>query len=290
MTLSPEIRDFYTAPAAMTELGAHAAAARAMPVGAAGVSQAVQGLLIHQFWQEAYQVAPSPERAEQTHRRTAAATLDAAGPGPLGERREPADRAVGVCRHFTVVATALLRAQGIPARGRVGFATYFQPGVFVDHWVVEYWNEAQGRWVLTDAQIDAVQAAALKPDFDPLDTPRDRFILAGDAWRQCRTGAADPARFGIFDMWGLWFVAHNLLLDVAALNNMEMLPWDDWGPMVAPGEQPTAEQLALFDRLADLTLDPDARFAELRGLYETGPSLRVPAEVFNAVRQRLEPV
>jgi hypothetical protein len=290
MPLTPEIRAFYAAPAMMTELGGHAGAVRALPVGVAEVSAAVQGLLIHQFWQEAYGVAPSPARAEQTHRRTAAAILEAVGAAPLRQARAPAERAVGVCRHFSVVAVAMLRAQGIAARARVGFATYLQPGLYLDHWVVEYWHEARGRWVLADAQIDAVQAAALKPDFDVLDVPRDRFVLAGDAWRQCRSGAADPARFGILDMWGLWFVAHNLLLDFAALNNMEMLPWDDWGPMVPPGEQPTPEQLVLFDRLADLTLDPDTRFAELRGLYRDDALLPVPAQVFNAIRQRLEPV
>ena len=288
MPLSMEARAFYTRAEPMTDLGALAAAARALPAGVAGVSEVVQGLLIHQFWQGAYKVEPSAERAAQTHRRSVIATLEMAGPGPLAERREPSERAVGVCRHFSVVATALLRAQGIPARARVGFGAYFERGKFVDHWVVEYWNDAEDRWVLTDAQLDAVQTAALKPDFDTLDVPRDRFVIAGDAWRQCRSGAADPMTFGIMDMWGLWFVAHNVLLDFASLNNMEMLPWDDWGPSPQPGETPSAEACALFDRLAGLTLDADDRFAELRTLYEGDASLRVPAEVFNAVTQRLE--
>ena len=293
MPLPPDIRAFYTAPGPMTDLGRHAAAATTLPGDIAALCDVIQGDLVHHHWAGAYKVEITPQKAAQQHLRGAAATLDALianNPAPLGERREPVDRAVGVCRHFSVVAAALLRAQGVPARARVGFGAYFEPGKFVDHWVVERWSEADGRWILTDAQLDALQSNVLKIDFDPLDTPRDRFVIAGDAWRQCRAGALDANRFGIFDMWGLWFVAGNLLRDFAALNNVEMLPWDVWGPELQPNAPLSAQTLALFDRLAELTLAPDARFAELRGLYAGEASLRAPPEVFNAVTQRPERV
>ena len=178
----------------------------------------------------------------------------------------------------------------MPARARVGFGAYFEPGKFVDHWVVEHWSEAQGRWVLTDAQLDGLQRQALKVDFDPLDVPRDRFVIAGDAWTQCREGKGDASKFGIFDMWGLWFIAGNVMRDFAALNNVEMLPWDCWGADPQPNETLSDAQISLFDRLAGLTLDPDKRFAELRDLYASDASLRVPAEVLNALTQRTERV
>ncbi len=126
--------------------------------------------------------------------------------------------------------------------------------------------------------------------FDPLDVPRDRFLIAGEAWRQCRDGNADPATFGIFDMKGYWFIAGNLLRDVAALNNMEMLPWDEWGAMIQPDETIAPEKFALFDRLAALTRDPDACFAELRALYADDAALRVPAQVFNVLRKQMETI
>ena len=91
--------------------------------------------------------------------------------------------------------------------------------------------------------------------------PRDRFLVAGDAWRLCRDGDADPASFGLSSLneAGYWWIAGNLLRDVAALNNMEMLPWDVWGAMPAPDEAISDEQYALFDRLAGLTRDPRRR-------------------------------
>ena len=55
--------------------------------------------------------------------------------------------------------------------------------------------------------------------------------------------------------------------DVAALNNMEMLPWDVWGAMPAPADTIGDEQYALFDRLAELTRVPDADFADLTAAY-----------------------
>jgi hypothetical protein len=183
-----------------------------------------------------------------------------------------------------------LRAKGVPARARCGFGAYFNAGHFEDHWVCEYWNAAVARWVLVDAQIDELQRAKLNPDFDVLDVPRDRFVIAGDAWAQCRAGEADPSTFGIFAMRGLWFIAGNLMRDVAALNNMEMLPWDVWGAMVRPDEPLRDDQLALFDRLAEVTRAPDIAFAELRALYEGDDRLRVPATVFNGVLNRPETI
>jgi hypothetical protein len=292
-TPSSTVLDFYTRPVAMTAAGGHAAVLEGLTPDLSGLCEVVQGVLLHFHWANAYGVTLAPERADQQHLRPASATLDAVfaiNDQPLDVRRGAGDRAVGVCRHYAVVTSAMLRANGVPARSRCGFGTYFMPGEFVDHWVVEYWDAAQGCWRLVDSQIDALQKAALKPDFDPLDTPRDRFLIAGDAWRQCRAGKLDPMRFGIMDMRGLWFIAGNVLRDFAALNNMEMLPWDCWGAMAQPGEDLSPESLALVDRLAELTLDADARFDEIRALYEGDPSLHVPAEVLNAVRNQVETV
>ena len=101
----------------------------------------------------------------------------------------------------------MLRAHGVPARARCGFGAYFEKGKFIDHWVSEYWNAAQRRWILVDAQLDERQRELFRIAFDPQDVPRDRFLVAGDAWRRCRAGEADPQAFGILDMHGLWFIA-----------------------------------------------------------------------------------
>ena len=258
----------------------------AVPRDLGGMARVVQGLLLHEHWAPAYGVTLSDERRSQSHIRPASLMLDrllADDGRPLPIARPVDARLVGVCRHFTVLLVTMLRAQGVPARARCGFGSYFNPGRFEDHWVCEYWNAADGRWTLVDAQIDEVQREKLKPDFDLLDVPRDRFVIAGDAWARCRAGEGNPSAFGIFQMRGLWFIAGNLMRDLAALNKMEMLPWDVWGAMVRPDEPLGDDRLALFDRLSAITRAPDAAFAELRRLYEDDKDLRVPGIVFNAV-------
>jgi hypothetical protein len=85
--------------------------------------------------------------------------------------------------------------------------------------------------VLVDAQFDEVWRNKLSIEHDILDVPRDRFLVAADAWTQCRAGNADPGKFGIgfVHMHGLWYIAENLVRDLAALNKIEPLPWDVWG-------------------------------------------------------------
>ena len=286
MTTQQHILDFYTCPAAMTSGGEYAPMFDRLPRDLAALARVVQDLLLHEHWAPAYGVALADERRSASHIRSVERMLERLlthDGQPLSTARPVEARLVGVCRHFTVLLVAMLRAQGVPARARCGFGVYFNPGHFEDHWVCEAWNRAEGRWVLVDAQIDALQQATLRPDFDVLNVPRNRFVIAGDAWAQCRAGDANPATFGIFDMRGLWFIAGNLLRDFAALNNMEMLPWDIWGAMPRPDAPLQEDQLALFDRLATLTHAPDTAFTELRGLYEGDDRLRVPATVFNAV-------
>ncbi len=285
----------YLEPAVMTAPGDYQPLLADLPQGVAALARVAQGLLIHEHIAGVYGVTLTGERRASVHVRPVAALLGRMMAGdsrPLTVPREPAGRLPGNCRHFSVLAVAMLRAQGTPARARCGFGGYFGTGTFEDHWVCEYWDEAARRWKLADAQIDDVQLGLFEVGFDLMDVPREAFLVAGDAWRLCRDGGADPARFGLSLMGqgGYWWIAANLLRDVAALNNMEMLPWDVWGAMPAPGEAIGDEQYALFDRLAGLTRDPDAAFAELTAAYAGDARLRVPATVYNAVLNRPEPV
>ncbi len=263
----------------MTDPGEQAGLFAGLPRDVAALRDVVQGLLLHIFWAERYGEALSDERKQEVQLRIVPrqlARIHALDPRPLTEARPPERRLVGNCRDFSVLLCAMLRHLGVPARARCGFGAYFIPGHFEDHWVCEYWNARETRWVLVDAQLDSLQRETLRIPFDPLDVPRDQFLTGGKAWQVCRRGQADPDRFGIFDMKGLWFIRGDLLRDLFALNKVEILPWDHWGLISKDERDLTADDLALLDQAAELTLAGDEAFDAVRSMYASEPALRMP--------------
>src|SRR5690606_4153337 len=88
-------------------------------------------------------------------------------PRPLVEARPANERLVGNCRDHAVLLAAMLRHQGRPARVHPGFANYLNDqskadAMISDHWIVEVWDAARGRWQWVDPQIDPVLARHLK--------------------------------------------------------------------------------------------------------------------------------
>jgi len=269
---------YFATPGPLTRLAAHAARVRDLPDTVSDLCRVVQGLVVHPFLAHLYGLDPSTLGRDDLEIRPAADMVDrmlALDSRPLDEARPPERRFVGNCRHFTVLLCAFLRARGVPARARCGFGAWFNFPRFEDHWVCEVWDGARGSWHLVDAQLDPRQRDAFKIHFDPLDVPRTQFIVAGDAWQRCRSGGADPQRFGILDLRGLWFVRGNVVRDLAAHAKRELLPWDGWGLMATQAESDAA-QLALLDRVAQLTQAGDERHDEVLQLYESEPCLRVP--------------
>jgi hypothetical protein len=96
----------------------------------------------------------------------------------------------------------------------------------------------------------------------------------------CRAGQADPDRFGIFDMHGLWFIRGNLLRELAALNGAEMLPWDVWGLMETDQGALSPADLELLDAVARALQSDDT--AEIHRLYAADDRLRAPADMMVA--------
>jgi len=180
----------------------------------------------------------------------------------------------------------------VPARARCGFGAYFRPGWFEDHWVAEYWSAADERWHMVDAQLDATWRKMIGFTGDPLDITPAEFVTAGHAWQAWRRGELDAGRCGLSAIkeHGAHWIAGNLRLDLAALNKVEMHPWDVWGAFLEPGSEPTEAQLDLFDAVAELTTDPNARFDELRRRYDDDDSLRMDGTVFNVFRNCVETV
>jgi len=260
------------------------------------VVDVVQGLLVYDIVaQPFYGVELTPKQADAIHVRDSAglvAVVRAVDSRPLHQARPPAKRVGARCHAFSRLTVALLRAAGVPARSRCGFGTYFRPGWLEDHWVAEYWNAAAARWQMVDAQLDATWRQMISFEGDRLAITPTEFVTAGHAWQAWRRGDLDAGTCGLsaIDEHGAHWIAGNLRLDLASLNKIEMLPWDVWGAGWKPGEQPTDAVLHRFDTVAEVTVEPDARFAELRSRYETDDSLRMDGTVLNVARGQVETV
>jgi hypothetical protein len=188
---------------------------------------------------------------------------------------------IGICRDYAVMLCALFRHQGRPARVRCGFAFYYEPeaGFGADHWVTEVWDTGEARWRLIDAEVDSDLPQHETVVIDPFDVPRDQFQVAGMAWKLCQGGKADPGQYGVMGMGNKnqWFMAANVLRDLAALNKHEMTAFDYWGfgtEMCLSG-QVTEKQRVTIDELAGLIADRDVDFERARQVYGERPDVRV---------------
>lgn len=266
----------YAVPGPLTDLTRLPPAVLASSAGdPAGVCAPVPSLVIQPF--DAEPLGLPEQRLGERNLRPAAALVDsllAIDPAPLTVPREPASRVVGTCRHFAVLACALLRHRGIPARVRCGFATYFQPGKGLDHWVIEYRQDGDAGWTRADAEYLGLPLPVSAADLQP-----GEFLTGGEAWAAYREGRIDAAQFGVCGTgnWGPAEIRGNAIRDLAALNKIEMLPWDEWGRMTASYRGETGPEYdELMDAIADVTAADDP--AGLVGLYRS-EDLRVPAEL-----------
>jgi hypothetical protein len=200
--------------------------------------------------------------------------LLALNPAPLDVERDPDQRVIGTCRHFAVLSCALLRYRGIAARVRCGFATYFQPGQGLDHWITEFWRDDDRRWVRIDSEILGRSILPQPEDLEP-----GEFLTGGEAWTAFRDGRIDAAQFGVYGTgnWGAAEIRGNAIRDLAALNKVEMLPWDDWGRMSASYKGETgADYDELIDMIAAVCASDDS---DAVADFYTHDELRVPPEL-----------
>ncbi|WBQ07505.1 transglutaminase-like domain-containing protein [Kribbella sp. CA-293567] len=264
----------HTSQTVYSDPGAHAALLDALPADVPALTAAVRNLLIHY---RGGGIAFTGDRYEEINHRWVEAmlTTDQRRNGtPLTAPREPSDRIVGCCRDYALLTISALRQRGVPARSRVGFASYFGPGFNHDHVVLEYWNGR--RWVLVDPGLEPGPSWA----FDPQDLEPGWFRSAAEVWLGYRDGSLDGGDFGVdpsLPLRGGWFIRNYVVFQLAHLQGDELLLWDLWGAMSDQlGDDP--EHLELIDEIATLLVAYDNGDAEAGGVlaarYAADPRLR----------------
>lgn len=214
-----------------TELGPFAEEAIGCGGDVSRTLAAVQGAMIHADNLHRYDV--SDELRSRASRTTLTALdriveLRERCPGYcIGDDVPLERRSVGTCRDYALMLVALLRAQGIAARVRCGFAAYFKANHWEDHWLVEY-QDRLGNWHWADAQMDEVHRRDLGIEFDPADVPREKFLSSADIADAVLEGTLDASLCGHGRDTGLWFIHVNLARDALALQGWITSDWDRW--------------------------------------------------------------
>jgi hypothetical protein len=283
-------QSYWATQSAVTDPGPAGKAIDELPADLAALRQASSQLVFHYRAGGGFAENGVPaERVSEIDTRYADAMFGHVlerGEPTLARDRLPADRLVGCCRDATVFFLALARHKGIPARARVGFSTYFDPGWLIDHVVAELWDEREGRWRLVDPEMNAAWTPEVNGRrVDWLDLTPDQFVTGPRAWRAARAGTSDPERHVVHpdlgdSMTRGWpYIAHNAIHDLAALNKTEMLLWDAWGMQLSAVQDPVpAADAATLDEICAATADPDCEPGVLAGLGSRD-GLRIPPVV-----------
>ena len=274
--------EYYLAPSPMTDLTKFSAEALAgLPTAPADLMKVVRGCIVDPgTLTQIYGLQVPSGRDDERQIRAAVEMIDRIqqlDPSPIIESRPPERRFLGTCRNYATLTCAFFRHTDTPARVRAGFAGYFVPNTWMDHWIVEYWRALDECWVRVDPELDDEWLAKRAPNMTSELLAKSMFLSGGETWQKCRRGDLDPNRCNMGgDNWGLGEVRGSVLYDLAALNKAEVLPWDCWGRMEAAynGETDAAYD-DLLDVASEITSGKD--FDAIRELYEREDDLRVPA-------------
>jgi len=188
-------------------------------------------------------------------------------------KKKETDKLVLTCRFTAIMMASIIKSKGTACRVRSGFAPYFGDKKSWDHWINQYWDKKQKRWITID-----VDASWHTLNFNPYDMPNNAFDFAADAWLKVRTNEINDHYFnnaGGFS--GIYPLAWELIYDFHCLMNSEIIYIQGPGFLSPeniknPINKPHLEKL---DNLAKLMQNPDENFDELKMTWETDKELRL---------------
>lgn len=186
--------------------------------------------------------------------------------------RNPEDKLIVTCRFTALLVASALKAKGIPCRVRSGYAPYFpQEKYSMDHWINEYWNTKEKRWVIID-----VDGSGHNTGLDMFDLPKDAFDYPAIAWINCRSGKDDPNRFlNAKPATGLKVIGWALFYDFHSLMNNEIIYMHNPKYLYFKWDKLEETDLQELDGLAKLMANPDDNFEQLVKLWNTTKKYRI---------------
>lgn len=182
------------------------------------------------------------------------------------KNRDVTKRITVSCRQASILFSAILKAKGIPCRSRAGFMDFGDTGdSYMEHWVNEYWDFNENRWVLVDA--DGYYEYEQRFGYS-------QFVTASEAWIGLRKNTLNK-KLDVFSPNPLEGVCEYLFMDFHALMNNEI--FYSYQPLYLRGGIHTLNESELheLDRLAELLSEPDKNMEQIENLWTTNEKFSV---------------
>ncbi len=293
-----EILDFYKKTSSYTDLGYYKEFAKSLPDDIEELCVLQRMQIIHpvvfrdknirnnkeSFWGDMTKIPITRLRYEDDIFPTAQSVLaellrkDA----KYNIERKAEDKVHVTCRCQAILLASILKAKGIPARARSGFAEYIHyDGIYYDHWITEYFDEKEDKWKLVDADEHCPDH---KMGFDLNDIPYDKFLFGANAWLGIRRKeykentifyASDPATLGLkAAIRGLFYDFHSLMNNEIIFLHMPKYIQDKDFEL-------SEEEYKELDCLAKLMLNPNENFEKLQDIWENNSKFRIISGALN---------
>lgn len=185
------------------------------------------------------------------------------------------------CRETSILLIAILKAKNIPARTRCVFShTISEINGAGDHWLVEYYNESDKRWLLVDPTLyyDQETLNYYKIDYSLTDVPRNKYIFAAEAYlglRNQKYKKEDIYAFSNPKTFGMKAAISQLFYDFHSLMNNEILFCQNPKYLKDKDYELTDNEYRELDELARLMLNPDENFNTLIYIWENNEKFRI---------------
>lgn len=194
--------------------------------------------------------------------------------------RKDKDRIYVTCRGQAILLASILKAKGYSARVRSGFAPYIEyDGIAHDHWITEYYNDIEQRWILVDPDmcLDDI-------NFNPYNMPRNEFIFGAQAYLGLRKKqykdeeilfATNPPTLGMkAALRGLFYDFYSLMNEEGIFLHLPKY-------IVDKNFILSEEEYVELDKLAILLLDIDKNFVEIQNIWNNELKYRIRKGALN---------
>ena len=181
--------------------------------------------------------------------------------------RNTGDKLVLGCRENAILLASVLKYRGIPARVRVGHATYLIPGFHASHTICEVWNIKGKRWMLVD------------PSTGMIDFNSELFDFSNEAWLQMQKNEINPDLYGNPGQYkGLVSILAKVSMDLAYVLGTEYSLFQ-YAPIMdnAFENKPlTIEQTEMFNKISDLMKNLEKKnLLQLQKIYNDSPEIQI---------------